>query len=140
GGLTRITDKRRVRRDHADVLCTTEEGIKGRRAVEWRLVDELAAPSALEAAVVERAKAFAASSNRSGETGIALSPLQVTRGEGRRDYGFVSVVVMDRIATVTLRGPTEPPPQSAQAMMEQGAAFWPLRLARELDDAILDLR
>jgi len=140
GGLTRVTDKRRVRRDHADVLCTTEEGIKGRRAVEWRLVDEVVAPSALEAAVAERTKAFAGQSERSGEKGIALAPLQVTDAGGRRDYGSVSVDVTDRIATITLRGPEEAPPRDAAAMVEQGSDFWPLRMARELDDAILDLR
>jgi benzoyl-CoA-dihydrodiol lyase len=143
GGLTRVTDKRKVRRDHADVFCTTEEGIKGKRAVDWRLVDEVVPGSKLEAAVAKRAKEFAAKSGRPANAkGIALAPLKRERSENGVDYGTVSVAIdrAARLATITLRGPDAPPPASADAMVAQGAAFWPLALARELDDAILDIR
>jgi benzoyl-CoA-dihydrodiol lyase len=143
GGLTRVTDKRKVRRDRADVFCTTEEGIKGKRAVEWRLVDEVIPGSKLEQAVAQRAKDFAAKSFReAGAKGIALAPLERERSTDGVEYGAVSVEFQRdaRLATITLRGPDAPPPAFADAMVEQGAAFWPLRLARELDDAILDIR
>ena len=143
GGLTRVTDKRKVRRDHADVFCTTEEGIKGKRAVEWRLVDEVVPNSRLDEIVKERAKEFAAKSDRpNGATGIKLTPLKRKRSDDSVEYSAVSVEFSraDRIATITLRGPEGPPPTSADEMVAQGAEFWPLRLARELDDAILDIR
>jgi benzoyl-CoA-dihydrodiol lyase len=143
GGLTRITDKRKVRRDRADVFCTTEEGVKGRRAVEWRLVDEVAPASRLEASVASRAHDLV-SGGADADTlsGIALAPLCRRIAADRRDYQNVSVVFdrAARIATVILRGCDEPAPDSAEGMAAQGAAFWPLRLARELDDAILDIR
>ncbi|MBW8853099.1 MAG: benzoyl-CoA-dihydrodiol lyase, partial [Bradyrhizobium sp.] len=148
GGLTRVTDKRKVRRDRADVFCTTEEGIKGKRAVEWRLVDEVVPGSKLEEAVAQRAKDFAAKSSRAAGAnggalrGIALGPLKRERSADGVEYGTVSVEFQRgaRLATITLRGPDAPPPASADAMVEQGAGFWPLQLARELDDAILDIR
>jgi benzoyl-CoA-dihydrodiol lyase len=148
GGLTRVTDKRKVRRDRADVFCTTEEGIKGKRAVEWRLVDEVVPGSKLEEAVAQRAKDFAARSSRAAGAnggalkGIALGPLKRERSADGVEYGAVSVEFQRgaRLATITLRGPDAPPPASADAMVEQGAGFWPLQLARELDDAILDIR
>ena len=148
GGLTRVTDKRKVRRDRADVFCTTEEGIKGKRAVEWRLVDEVVPGSKLEEAVAQRAKDFAAKSSRAAGAnggalrGIALGPLKRERSADGVEYGAVSVEFQRgaRLATITLRGPDAPPPASADAMVEQGACFWPLQLARELDDAILDIR
>ena len=148
GGLTRVTDKRKVRRDRADVFCTTEEGIKGKRAVEWRLVDEVVPSSKLEEAVAQRAKDFAAKSSRAAGAnggalkGIALGPLKRERSADGVEYGAVSVEFQRgaRLATITLRGPDAPPPASADAMVEQGAGFWPLQLARELDDAILDIR
>jgi benzoyl-CoA-dihydrodiol lyase len=141
GGLTRVTDKRKVRRDLADVFCTTEEGVKGKRAVDWRLVDEVVPGSKLDATVIQRANEFAARSRRPADgNGIKLAPLKRTRTATGADYSTLSVAVADRLATVTLRGPEAPPPASADAMVEQGAQFWPLRLARELDNAILDLR
>jgi benzoyl-CoA-dihydrodiol lyase len=148
GGLTRVTDKRKVRRDRADVFCTTEEGIKGKRAVEWRLVDEVVPGSKLEEAVAQRAKDFAAKSSRAAGAnggalrGIALGPLKRERSADGVEYGAVSVEFQRgaRLATITLRGPDAAPPASADAMVEQGAGFWPLQLARELDDAILDIR
>src|SRR5882724_4127480 len=141
GGLTRVTDKRKVRRDLADVFCTTEEGVKGKRAVDWRLVDEVVPGSKLDATVTQRAQEFAARSRRPADAkGIKLEPLKRTRTASGADYSTLSVAVADRLATITVRGPDAPPPASADAMVEQGAQFWPLRLARELDNAILDLR
>jgi benzoyl-CoA-dihydrodiol lyase len=143
GGLTRVTDKRKVRRDHADVFCTTEEGIRGKRAVEWRLVDEVVPNSKLDAIVAERAGALAEKSDRPRDAkGIVLKPLDRQVAPTGIDYWAVSVEVNEaqRLATVMLRGPETPPPESVAAMIEEGSDFWPLRLARELDDAILDLR
>jgi len=138
-----VTDKRKVRRDRADVFCTTEEGIKGKRAVDWRLVDEVVPASRLEEAVTKRAREFAAKSPRpAAAKGIALTSLKRERSADAVEYSTLSVELerASRRATITLRGPEAPPPASAEAMVEAGAQFWPLRLARELDDAILDIR
>jgi benzoyl-CoA-dihydrodiol lyase len=144
GGLTRVADKRKVRRDHADFFCTTEEGVKGKRAVEWRLVDEVVPGSKFDETVAARAKEFAARSRRGAVgQGIALTPLTRSFAENAVEYGSLSVAFdrTGRIATITLRGPSAPPPpQSADAMVALGAEFWPLKLARELDDAILHIR
>jgi benzoyl-CoA-dihydrodiol lyase len=143
GGLTRVTDKRKVRRDHADVFCTTEEGVRGRRAVEWRLVDEAVPNTKLDAVIEERVREFAERSDRPKHAaGIKLAPLECRAGADTRDYRHVSVEFSraERIATITLRGPGSPPPADADEMAAQGAEFWPLALARELDDAILDIR
>jgi benzoyl-CoA-dihydrodiol lyase len=143
GGLTRVTDKRKVRRDHADVFCTTEEGIKGKRAVDWRLVDEVVPATKLEAAVAERARHLARDSDRpNGETGIALAPLERRIDADRREYKHLSVTFdrASRVATLLLRGPDEPPPASVADMVGLAANFWPLALARALDDALLDIR
>lgn len=143
GGLTRVTDKRKVRRDHADVFCTTEEGVRGKRAVEWRLVDEVVPNTKLEDAVKQRAQDFARKSDRaSGLQGIALNALQRKFSDNGIEYSTLSVAYdrARRTATITIRGPETPPPADVQAMQKQGAEFWPLRLARELDDAILDIR
>jgi benzoyl-CoA-dihydrodiol lyase len=143
GGLTRVVDKRKVRRDHADYFCTIEEGIKGKRAVAWRLVDEIVPNSKLEARVAERAKEFAAASKRNGSgKGIALTPLSRTIDNSAIRYGAVSVDIdrTARIATISINAPETPPPADIDGMIAQGDAFWPLQVARELDDAILHLR
>ena len=144
GGLTRVSDKRKVRRDRADVFCTTEEGVKGKRAVEWRLVDEVVPGSKFDETVLARARELAAKSNhRDGSAqGIELTSLTRTLTADAAEYSSVSVEFnrAARLATVTIRGPEPPPPASADAMQSQGAVFWPLRLARELDDAILNIR
>ena len=143
GGLTRVVDKRKVRRDHADYFCTIEEGIKGKRAAQWRLVDEIAPNSKLEARVAERAKAFAAASARNGiGKGIALTPLTRHFDENSIRYGHVSVDIdrAGRIATLSIKAPEASPPADIEGVIAQGAAFWPLQVARELDDAILHLR
>jgi benzoyl-CoA-dihydrodiol lyase len=143
GGLTRVTDKRKVRRDLADVFCTTEEGVKGKRAVDWRLVDEVVPGSKLEQAVAERARDFAGRSRRpAGARGVALKPLKRERSANTVNYGTLTVELQraQRLAAVSIRGPETAPPASTDAMAEQGCEFWPLKLARELDDAILDIR
>ena len=143
GGLTRVTDKRKVRRDRADVFCTTEEGVKGKRAVDWRLVDEVVPATKLDEAVAARARQLAAQSDRpTSEQGIALSTLERRIDANGREYKHLSVAFdrATRVATIVLRGPDAPPPSSVADMVSLGAAFWPLALARELDDAILDMR
>ena len=143
GGLTRVTDKRRVRRDRADAFCTTEEGIKGRRAVEWRLVDEVVPGSRFEAAVAEAARRLAATSDRPSDArGITLTPLQRTITGDSLTYETVRVAIdrAGRRATITLTGPPDAPPQTVEAIQAAGAGLHMLKLARELDDAILHLR
>jgi benzoyl-CoA-dihydrodiol lyase len=141
GGLTRVTDKRKVRRDLADVFCSVEEGVRGRRAVEWRLVDEVVPPSAWNDRVKARAAEFAAKSDRPKDAkGVSLTPLD-RRFEGDSVLYSRVRVDCDRAAgraTVTVLGPEAAPPTTLDAAKEAG--FWPLRLARELDDAILHLR
>src|SRR5512140_914323 len=113
GGLTRVVDKRKVRRDHADFFCTIEEGVKGKRAVQWRLVDEIAPNSKLEAKVAERAREFAGASKRAGSgKGIALTPLKRIIDETSIRYGFVTVDIdrTARIATVSIKAPEAAPP------------------------------
>jgi benzoyl-CoA-dihydrodiol lyase len=144
GGLTRVVDKRKVRRDHADYFCTIEEGIKGRRAVQWRLVDEIAPNSRLEARLATRIKEFAAKSSRNGNggEGVRLTPLAREFGETSVRYSHVTVDIDrdKRIATLSIKAPAAPPPADIAGALAQGADFWPLCVARELDDAILHLR
>ncbi len=143
GGLTRVTDKRKVRRDHADFFCTIEEGVKGKRAVQWRLVDEIAPQTKLEARAQDIAKSFAGRSNRpGGGPGVVLEPLKRSFRADGVDYGFVSVEInrASRVATMTLKAAETEAPATAEAMAVQGSRFWPLQIARELDDAILHLR
>ena len=143
GGLTRLVDKRRVRRDHADFLCTVEEGVRGKRAIDWKLVDEVAPSSSYAEAVQKRAAAIAATSDRPADAkGVALTPLDRKIAGDRIDYGVLAVEIdrAQRTATLTLRGPDAPPPADAAGVHAAGAGFWPLALARALDDAILHLR
>ena len=143
GGLTRVTDKRKVRRDRADVFCSIEEGIRGNKAVEWRLVDEVVPNSKWKETVAVRAKEIAARSDRPGEAkGITLTPLERKIEADRVTYSHVDVEI-DRargLATVTVRGPSQTAPVSIEAAHALGAKFWPLTVARELEDAILHLR
>src|SRR6186713_3293180 len=123
GGLTRVVDKRKVRRDHADFFCTIEEGVKGKRAVQWRLVDEIAPNSKLEAKVAERAKEFAAASKRSGSgKGIALTPLKRVIDETSLRYEFVNADIdrAARIVTISIKAPESVPPADIDGMMAQG--------------------
>ena len=141
GGLTRVVDKRKVRRDHADVFCTIEEGIKGKRAVDWRLVDEIVPMTRLEETVAARAAEFASRSTRGGATpGVTLKPLDRTFRVDGIDYSLVTVDIDGRVATITLEGPSEAPPVTVADLAAQSSDAWVLRIARELDDAILDLR
>jgi benzoyl-CoA-dihydrodiol lyase len=143
GGLTRVTDKRKVRRDFADAFCTTEEGVRGARAVKWRLVDQAVSNSKFEQAVADAARTLAAKSDRPSDAkGIALTPIERRIEADAITYSSVKIEIERdaRRATITIVGPGVPPPSSVEAMAEEGAAFWPLRLARELDDAILHLR
>ncbi|MBV9433698.1 MAG: benzoyl-CoA-dihydrodiol lyase, partial [Hyphomicrobiales bacterium] len=143
GGLTRLTDKRKVRRDRADVFCTTEEGVKGKRAVEWRLVDEIVPSTRLEKVVAERAQQFAQGSPRLAEgSGIVLEPIERQRSPDVIEYEHVSVALdrVGRLASLTLKASDKDPPATMEDVVALGASFWPLRLARELDDAILDIR
>ncbi len=143
GGLTRVVDKRKVRRDHADVFCTTEEGVRGKRAQQWRLVDELVPQSRIDERVRERSGVLAKTSPRSGpDAGISLAPIQRRFSGDTIEYSSLSVGIdrAARLANITLRGPSASSPESVEQMLLQGADFWPLRLAREFDDAILHLR
>jgi benzoyl-CoA-dihydrodiol lyase len=143
GGLTRLTDKRKVRRDRADYFCTLEEGVKGKRAVDWNLVDEVVPRTKLEEAARTRAQELAARSDRPADAkGIALTPLERTPEGDRIAYRWVTCAI-DRargVAEVTVVAPDTPPPADAAGVQAQGVAFWPLALARELDDLILHLR
>ena len=141
GGLTRLTDKRRVRRDRADIFCTAEEGVRGNRAVEWRLVDEVVPPSAWEAKVTERALELAARSDRDGVKGVALTPLDRSITEAAISYPYVQVALdrVGRCATIMIQGPSDLP-GDLRSVHDSGATFWPLAMARELDDALLHLR
>ena len=144
GGLTRVTDKRKVRRDLADVFCSIEEGVKGKRAKEWRLVDEVVANSKFDETVAERAKEFAARSDRPAHAdGVKLTPLARTFAEdGSVSYSTVEVNVErgKGLVTITVKGPDGDAPASMEALQAEGAESWILRCARELDDAILHLR
>jgi benzoyl-CoA-dihydrodiol lyase len=143
GGLTRLVDKRHVRRDRADVFCTLEEGIKGKRAVEWGLVDEVVPRSKLEETAQLRAREIAARTDRPASArGIRLTPLDRTVEGDRVRYRHVRAEI-DRsrgLADITVSGPASAPPDSAGAIHALGCDFWPLAVARELDDLILHLR
>jgi benzoyl-CoA-dihydrodiol lyase len=143
GGLTRVTDKRRVRHDHADVFCTTTEGVRGQRAKDWRLVDHLAKPAVFSAAVREHALALAAQSDRPADArGVTLTPLERADEPDALRYRHVDVAFdrARRLATITVRAPREAPAVDLDAIIAQGDLWWPLAMARELDDAILMLR
>jgi benzoyl-CoA-dihydrodiol lyase len=144
GGLTRLVDKRKVRRDRADVFCTVEEGVKGQRALEWNLVDELASRTRFDEVVKERALELAAKSDRpsGGAKGVVLEPLARETSDAEIAYAHLRVA-LDRelgVARLTLDGPAADPPSGVEALLEQGSRYWALALARELDDAILHLR
>jgi benzoyl-CoA-dihydrodiol lyase len=143
GGLTRVVDKRHVRRDRADFFCTTGEGMRGKRALEWDLIDELAPRSKLREAAAARAASLAAQTDRPADAeGITLAPLGRRIGDNELAYRHVTVTLdrTGRTATFQVHAPDTPPPQDAAAIHTQGCDFWPLALARELDDAILHLR
>ncbi|OGL04871.1 MAG: benzoyl-CoA-dihydrodiol lyase [Candidatus Rokubacteria bacterium RIFCSPLOWO2_02_FULL_68_19] len=143
GGLTRLVDKRHVRRDRADFFCTLEEGVKGKRALDWGLVDELVSRSRLVGTVKQRAAEFAARTDRpAAPAGIKLLPLERIIDGDRIAYAYVTCEIDRdrRVADVTVAGPAGPPPTTLQGIHALGVSFWPLALARELDDLILHLR
>jgi benzoyl-CoA-dihydrodiol lyase len=143
GGLTRVTDKRRVRHDHADVFCTLVEGVRAARAKEWRLIDDFAKPQQFADKVKQRALELAAASDRPQHVpGIALTPLERTIDDAGYRYRHVDVRFdrKARSATITVSAPPAGQPDDVAAIHALGAAWWPLAMARELDDAILLLR
>ncbi|WP_338927368.1 benzoyl-CoA-dihydrodiol lyase (plasmid) [Mycetohabitans endofungorum] len=143
GGLTRLTDKRKVRHDRADLFCTVVEGIRGERAKQWRLVDEVIKPSQFAQAVQVRALELAAQSDRPCDArGVALTPLERSTRDDGIAYQTLEVTLdrAARIATLTAKAPCGPQPADIDAIVTAGANWWPLRFGRELDDAILSLR
>ncbi|MBK9608486.1 MAG: benzoyl-CoA-dihydrodiol lyase [Betaproteobacteria bacterium] len=143
GGLTRVTDKRHVRHDLADIFCTTTEGVRGQKAKDWRLVDDIAKPGVFAQTVAKRAQELAAQSDRpAGAAGVALTPLQRTLEADALRYGHVTVEIdrQRRTAVLTVKGPAGAQPQTIEAIVAAGAQWWPLQMARELDDAILQMR
>jgi benzoyl-CoA-dihydrodiol lyase len=145
GGLTRLTDKRRVRHDLADIFCTTTEGVRGKKALEWRLVDALAKPASFAQAVRERALRLAESSARPASgavAGIALTPIECRIDADALTYPNVAVEIdrARRTATFTVKAPVVAQPDTPEAIVAAGTAWWPLAMARELDDAILQMR
>jgi len=143
GGLTRLVDKRKVRRDLADVFCTVEEGMKGQRAVDWRLIDEMVPRSKFNERVREKSLELAAQSDRpEGESGIQLDRLERTEEDKQIRYPFVTVTLDPdaRTATLEIQGPDNDTPADADAIKKQGVNFWPLAVARAIDDALLHLR
>jgi len=143
GGLTRLVDKRKIRRDLADVFCTTAEGIGGAKAKTWGLVDEVAPPRTFADKVNERAQALAAQTDRPKDAqGIALTPLERVIDEQGVHYRYVDVAIDDgaRTITITVNAPAVDEADELDAIVAKGAQWWPLAMARELDDAILHLR
>ena len=143
GGLTRVTDKRKVRRDHADMFCTNSDGVRGQRAKEWRLVDDAVKPQQFADHLKQRALKLAAQSDRpAGAKGVALTPLKRTIDEAGLHYGYVDVQCNReaRTATITVRAPESVTGDTLEKVIAAGANWWPLQMARELDDAILTLR
>ncbi len=143
GGLTRLVDKRHVRRDRADFFCTVEEGVRGKRAVEWHLVDAVIPSSSFDEEVRARATAHAARSDRPGHAaGIALTPFARHIEADSIEYSHLAISIDRelRAATFILKAPTTPVPTKLEAILAEGAHFWPLAIMREVDDAILHLR
>ncbi|MCO4888349.1 2,3-epoxybenzoyl-CoA dihydrolase [Cupriavidus sp. WGtm5] len=143
GGLTRVTDKRHVRHDLADIFCTTTEGVRGQRAKDWRLVDDIAKPAVFAQKVRERALALAAQSDRPADAqGVALAPIERVIEADALRYKHVTVEIdrAGRTATFTVKAPTGPQPQNLDDIVQAGAGWYPLQLARELEDAILSMR
>ena len=146
GGLTRVTDKRHVRHDHADIFCTSVEGVRGQRAVDWRLVDAIAKPAQFAEVVAQHAHQLPAQSKRAGASaqgqGVTLNPLHKTATADSLHYHHVQVEIdrAKRTATLTVSAPTAVVPGTIEAIHQAGDSWYPLQMARELDDAILHLR
>ncbi|MGQ0697875.1 MAG: 2,3-epoxybenzoyl-CoA dihydrolase [Panacagrimonas sp.] len=143
GGLTRVTDKRKVRHDLADIFCTSVEGVRGQRAKDWKLVDEIAKPAVFADTIKKRALELAALSDRPADAqGVKLTPLDRSHTADALEYRYVSVQIDHgrRLANLTVKGPDAPQPTDIEGILKAGVNWWPLRLARELDDALLSLR
>lgn len=143
GGLTRVTDKRKVRHDLADIFCTTNEGVRGQKAKEWRLVDDIAKPAQFAAKVQERALELAKASDRpAGGKGVALTPLTRTIEANALRYPFVTVEIdrAKRTAVFTVKAPSGAQPTDVAGIEAAGSEWYPLQLARQLEDAILEMR
>jgi len=143
GGLTRVTDKRHVRHDLADIFCTSVEGVRGQKAKDWRLVDEIAKPAVFGQKVQERARELASKSDRPADgKGVALTPIARTIEVDALRYSNVTVDInrAKRTATFTVKAPAMGPAQAIDAIVAAGTSWWPLQMARELDDAILSMR
>jgi len=143
GGLTRVTDKRKVRHDLADIFCTSVEGVRGQKAVDWRLVDEIAKPAVFAERVKARALALAAKSQRPDSAqGVALSPVQRTLEADAIRYEHVSVEIdrAKRLATFVVKSPSGAQPQDMAAAQALGDQWFPLAMVRQLEDAILHMR
>src|SRR3954451_25273234 len=143
GGLTRLTDKRKARRDHADVFCTNPDGVRGQRAKDWKLVDEIVKPQQLTERIKQRANELANKSDRpTNAKGVALSPIERTIDSTGIHYQYVDVQLNReaRTATFTVRAPESLTVECIEEALAAGASWWPLQMARELDDAILHLR
>jgi benzoyl-CoA-dihydrodiol lyase len=143
GGLTRVTDKRHVRHDLADIFCTSVEGVRGQKAVDWRLVDAVAKPAVFQLAVRERAERLAAGSSRpAGAKGVELTPLNRSIEADRLTYSQVTVEIdrAKRVATFTVRAPQGAQPTDIAGIEAAAASWYPLQMVRELDDAILHMR
>jgi benzoyl-CoA-dihydrodiol lyase len=143
GGLTRLTDKRKVRKDLADMFCTNQDGVRGQRAKDWGLVDEIVKPQQFAEHVKQRALKLAESSDRPVDAkGVPLAPLKKIADHAGLHYEYVDVQCnrSGRTATITVRAPEGSSEQTVETALEAGAHWWPLQMARELDDAILSLR
>jgi benzoyl-CoA-dihydrodiol lyase len=143
GGLTRLTDKRKVRRDYADMFCTNPDGVRGQRAKDWRLVDEVVKTQQFSEHVKQRALALAEQSDRPANAkGVALTPVRRTVDEVGLHYDYVDAQLNReaRTVTLTIRAPESVPAYTIESAIAAGASWWPLQMARELDDAILSLR
>ena len=143
GGLTRVTDKRHVRHDLADLFCTSVEGVRGQKAKDWRLVDDIAKSSIFAQKVQERALQLAEQSDRPADgKGVVITPLNRTKEADALRYGFVTVEIdrAKRSATITVKAPSGAQPQTVEAILQAGVNWWPLQVARELEDAILQMR
>ena len=143
GGITRVTDKRKVRRDRADIFCATEEGVRGNRALEWNLVDELATPSLFEETLLSRVEIMASASDRPvNEIGVTLNPINSEIKKELLSYSSLEVEIKraESVAELVIKGSEGKTPGNMREVIAMGDQFWPLRLARELDDAILQLR
>ena len=143
GGLTRLTDKRKVRKDLADMFCTNQDGMRGQRAKDWRLVDDIVKPQQFAEHIKRRALKLAEVSDRpEGAKGVALTPLKKTADDAGLHYEYVDVQLnrAARTATITVRAPESVDEQTVDKPLAAGANWWPLQMARELDDAVLTLR